>query len=58
MHLNTLGVAAIIAAALVPAAAFAQVNSALSACAEQPDVPACDVGPGDRAEGWGGQSIA
>ncbi len=54
--LSTLGAAAI-AAALVPSCAFAQATPPLSTCAEQ-DVPACDAVPGDRAEGWGGQSRA
>jgi gamma-glutamyltranspeptidase / glutathione hydrolase len=58
MYLKILGAAAMIAAALVPAAAFAQATPVLSTCAEQPDVPACDAVPGDRAEGWGGQSRA
>jgi gamma-glutamyltranspeptidase/glutathione hydrolase len=49
--------AAIIAAALLPSAAWAQALPPLSTCAEQ-DVPACAAVPGDRAEGWRGQSRA
>ena len=52
------GAAALLAAALLPCAAFAQATPPLSTCAEQPDVPACGAVPGDRAEGWGGQSRA
>jgi gamma-glutamyltranspeptidase / glutathione hydrolase len=52
------GGAAMLAAALLPCVAFAQATPPLSTCAEQPDVPACGAVPGDRAEGWGGQSRA
>jgi gamma-glutamyltranspeptidase/glutathione hydrolase len=48
---------AIVAAALLPCAAFAQASPPLSTCAEQ-DVPACAAVGGDRAEGWRGQSRA
>jgi gamma-glutamyltranspeptidase/glutathione hydrolase len=53
--LRTLG--AMIAAALVSSAAYAQALPPLSTCAEQ-DVPACAAVSGDRAEGWRGQSRA
>ena len=55
--LSAFCVAATIAAALMPCGAFAQAAPPLSTCAEQ-DVPACAAIPGDRAEGWGGQSRA
>ena len=46
---------AAVATALLPCAASAQATPPLSTCAEQPDVPACDAVPGDRAEGWSAQ---
>jgi gamma-glutamyltranspeptidase/glutathione hydrolase len=49
--------AAMIAAALVPCAAFAQATPPLSTCADQ-EMPACAAVGGDRAEGWRGQSRA
>ena len=55
--LSAFCVAATIAAALMPCGAFAQAVPLLSTCAEQ-DVPACAAIPGNRAEGWGGQSRA
>src|ERR1700724_883188 len=45
------------AAALMPCAPLAQALPPLSTCAD-PDVPACSAIPGDRAEGWRGQSRA
>src|ERR1700674_2565352 len=54
---STLSRSAMIAAALLPCAAFAQATPPLSTCAEQ-DVPACAAVGGDRAEGWRGQSRA
>ena len=56
--LKTLGGAAIIVAALVPCFAFAQAPPPLSICAGEAHVPACMAVPGDRAEGWRGQSRA
>jgi gamma-glutamyltranspeptidase/glutathione hydrolase len=58
MLLKTLGAAAMIAAALVPSGAFAQATPPLSTCAGQGNAPACAAVPGDRAEGWRGQSRA
>src|SRR5580704_4491211 len=55
--LSALCAAAMIAAALMPSSAFAQATPPLSTCAEQ-DVAACAAIPGDRAEGWSGQSRA
>jgi gamma-glutamyltranspeptidase/glutathione hydrolase len=55
--LKTLRGAAMIAAALSPCLAFAQATPPLSTCADR-DVPACAAVPGDRAEGWRGQSRA
>ncbi len=55
--LSALCAAAAIAAALLPASVLAQAAPPLSTCAEQ-DVPACAAIPGDRAEGWSGQSRA
>jgi gamma-glutamyltranspeptidase/glutathione hydrolase len=49
--------AAIVAAALSPCFALAQTSPPLSTCADR-DVPACTAVPGDRAEGWRGQSRA
>jgi gamma-glutamyltranspeptidase / glutathione hydrolase len=57
-HLKTLRGAAMIAAALVPACAFAQATPPLSTCSGRADVPACAAVGGDRAEGWRGQSRA
>src|ERR1700681_3001532 len=54
---STLSRSAMIAAALLPCAAFAQATPPLSTCAEQ-DVPACAAVGGDRAEGWRAQSRA
>jgi len=48
--------AAVIAATLTPWCAFAQ-SPPLSTCASD-NVPACAAIPGDRAEGWRGQSRA
>src|ERR1700737_1257955 len=55
--LKTLRGAAIVAAALSPCFALAQATPPLSTCADR-DVPACGAVPGDRAEGWRGQSRA
>jgi gamma-glutamyltranspeptidase/glutathione hydrolase len=55
MHLKAFG--ALFAAALTPCVALAQALPPLSTCAD-PDVPACSAIPGDRAEGWRGQSRA
>ena len=57
-RLKALRAAAMIAAALVPASAFAQATPPLSTCSDQADVPACTAVPGDRAEGYRGQSRA
>ena len=56
--LKTLRGAAMIAAALVPACALAQATPPLSTCTGRADVPACTAVPGDRAEGYRGQSRA
>src|ERR1700693_2384296 len=56
--LKTLGGAAIIVPALVPCFALAQATPPLSTCAGEVDVAACMAVPGDRAEGWRGQSRA
>jgi gamma-glutamyltranspeptidase / glutathione hydrolase len=56
--LRTLGGPAIIVAVLGPYFAFAQATPPLSTCAGEVDVPACMAVPGDRAEGWRGQSRA
>src|ERR1700681_2615795 len=58
MHLKTLRGAAMIAAALVPCVAFAQATPPLSTCSGRADAPACTAAPGDRAEGYRGQSRA
>ncbi|HEY2229564.1 MAG TPA: hypothetical protein VGI22_17875 [Xanthobacteraceae bacterium] len=57
-HLKALCAAAMIAAALVSRGAFARAAPPLSTCAGEADVPACAALPGDRAEGWRGQSRA
>src|SRR6202790_5645574 len=54
---KTLYGAVLFAAALMPCAALAQALPPLSTCVSQ-DVPACAAVPGDRAEGWRGQSRA
>jgi gamma-glutamyltranspeptidase / glutathione hydrolase len=56
--LKTLGGAAIIVAALVSCFALAQATPPLSICAGEVDVAARMAVPGDRAEGWRGQSRA
>jgi gamma-glutamyltranspeptidase/glutathione hydrolase len=56
--LKTLRGATMIAAALIPACAFAQATPPLSTCSGRSDVPACAAAPGDRAEGYRGQSRA
>jgi gamma-glutamyltranspeptidase/glutathione hydrolase len=58
MHLRTLRGAAMIAAALVPCVAFAQATPPLSTCSGWADAPACTAAPGERAEGYRGQSRA
>src|SRR5438552_3374660 len=56
--LKSLRLAVLLAVVLASCGAFAQTNPPLSACAGQADGPACDAVPGDRAEGWRGQSRA
>jgi gamma-glutamyltranspeptidase / glutathione hydrolase len=55
--LKSLRDAALIAVALVPNLAFGQMP-ALSTCAGNARVPACDAVRGDRADGWRAQSRA
>jgi gamma-glutamyltranspeptidase/glutathione hydrolase len=55
--LKILCAAALIAPALAPCGALAQASPPLSTCADR-DAPACVAVPGDRAEGWRGQSRA
>jgi gamma-glutamyltranspeptidase/glutathione hydrolase len=50
--------AAVVAAALLPAQAFAQTAPLMSPCSAEQKAPACDAVRGDRAEGWRAQSRA